>query len=191
MKDKGILINWSVQKGYGFIDCESYEDDVFIHMSALEHMVRKPSVGDVIFFDRLLDSNGKGRAEYATIKGVETKPHGGFAGNKNIPVINGNGRNSRPGVVLIIMGLVSVLYLYQTFSPEPLPISMPGTVKEFIKKEVSPTKLDNADFICHGKQHCSQMTSCKEAKFYLKNCPNVMIDGDADGIPCDRKLCGY
>ncbi|MGO4326208.1 excalibur calcium-binding domain-containing protein [Cupriavidus sp. 2TAF22] len=40
-------------------------------------------------------------------------------------------------------------------------------------------------FQCQGKQHCSQMTSCEEARFYLRNCPSVKIDGDHDGIPCE------
>lgn len=40
-------------------------------------------------------------------------------------------------------------------------------------------------FQCQGKQHCSQMTSCEEARFYLRNCPGVKIDGDHDGIPCE------
>ena len=42
---------------------------------------------------------------------------------------------------------------------------------------------------CDGRQHCSQMTSCAEAKFYLGNCPGVKMDGDGDGIPCEDHLC--
>jgi len=44
-------------------------------------------------------------------------------------------------------------------------------------------------FSCEGKTYCSQMTSCDEAKFYLANCPNVKIDGNNDGEPCERQLC--
>ena len=42
-------------------------------------------------------------------------------------------------------------------------------------------------FQCRGKTHCSQMTSCEEAMFYLKNCPGTKIDGDGDGIPCEKQ----
>ena len=45
-------------------------------------------------------------------------------------------------------------------------------------------------FACQGKQYCSQMTSCEEATFYLKNCPDVKIDGDGDGIACEEQWCG-
>ena len=34
------------------------------------------------------------------------------------------------------------------------------------------------NFACEGKTRCTEMTSCEEAKFYLKNCPGVEIDGD-------------
>lgn len=45
------------------------------------------------------------------------------------------------------------------------------------------------EYQCEGKIYCSQMTSCEEAKFYLKNCPDVKIDGDGDGIPCESQWC--
>ncbi|RZJ59372.1 MAG: excalibur calcium-binding domain-containing protein [Acidovorax sp.] len=46
-----------------------------------------------------------------------------------------------------------------------------------------------ARFSCDGRVHCSQMTSCEEAQFFLKNCPGTKMDGDSDGIPCERQLC--
>lgn len=45
------------------------------------------------------------------------------------------------------------------------------------------------EYQCEGKIYCSQMTSCEEATFYLRNCPNVKIDGDGDGIPCESQWC--
>ena len=42
---------------------------------------------------------------------------------------------------------------------------------------------------CDGRQYCSQMRSCEEAKFFLKNCPNPKMDGDLDGIPCEKQHC--
>ncbi|NRD75812.1 excalibur calcium-binding domain-containing protein [Shewanella sp. VB17] len=49
-------------------------------------------------------------------------------------------------------------------------------------------------FSCEeGKQHCSQMRSCSEAKYYLylKNCPYTKMDGDSDGIHCERQHCSH
>ncbi|UBB19101.1 excalibur calcium-binding domain-containing protein [Comamonas odontotermitis] len=33
------------------------------------------------------------------------------------------------------------------------------------------------------------MTSCQEATFFLENCPSTKMDGDGDGVPCERQLC--
>jgi hypothetical protein len=46
-----------------------------------------------------------------------------------------------------------------------------------------------AAFKCDGRIYCSQMTSCAEAKFFLKNCPGTKMDGDNDGIPCESQWC--
>lgn len=44
-------------------------------------------------------------------------------------------------------------------------------------------------FRCDGRQYCSQMNSCEEAKFFLAHCPNTKMDGDRDGIPCEEQWC--
>lgn len=46
-------------------------------------------------------------------------------------------------------------------------------------------------FRCEGKTHCSQMSSCEEAKFYIHNCPDTEMDGDGDGVPCESQWCGH
>jgi hypothetical protein len=33
------------------------------------------------------------------------------------------------------------------------------------------------------------MTSCAEATYFLKHCPNTKMDGDHDGIPCESQWC--
>ncbi|CAM3702176.1 excalibur calcium-binding domain-containing protein [Rheinheimera salexigens] len=43
-------------------------------------------------------------------------------------------------------------------------------------------------FRCDGRQHCSQMKSYDEAVFFLRNCPDTKMDGDNDGIPCERQF---
>ncbi|MGF1884097.1 excalibur calcium-binding domain-containing protein [Vibrio splendidus] len=41
-------------------------------------------------------------------------------------------------------------------------------------------------FTCDGRQYCSQMTSRKEAVYFIQHCPNSKMDGDNDGIPCEH-----
>ncbi len=49
---------------------------------------------------------------------------------------------------------------------------------------------NNVSFRCSGKIYCSEMSSCAEAIFYLRNCPGTKMDGDHDGIPCEKQWCG-
>ena len=46
-----------------------------------------------------------------------------------------------------------------------------------------------AAFKCDGRTHCSQMTSCAEATYFLRNCPGTKMDGNNDGVPCERQWC--
>ena len=41
---------------------------------------------------------------------------------------------------------------------------------------------------CGAKRHCSQMTSCGEALYYLRRCGVRALDGNRDGVPCES-LC--
>ena len=52
----------------------------------------------------------------------------------------------------------------------------------------SPTE-NNSRFRCDGRIYCSEMTSCAEAMFFLNHCPNIKMDGDEDGVPCERQWC--
>ena len=60
---------------------------------------------------------------------------------------------------------------------------------------ISATSADSAApppgaYTCDGRRYCSEMHSCEEATYFLQNCPNTKMDGDHDGIPCERQWCG-
>ena len=44
-------------------------------------------------------------------------------------------------------------------------------------------------FSCDGRTRCSQMNSCEEATYFVRNCPRVEMDGDGDGVPCESQWC--
>jgi hypothetical protein len=44
-------------------------------------------------------------------------------------------------------------------------------------------------FSCDGRTHCSQMTSCAEATYFIEHCPGTKMDGNNDGVPCERQWC--
>ncbi len=42
--------------------------------------------------------------------------------------------------------------------------------------------------VCGSKTYCREMRSCDEALFHLNECGLARIDGDGDGLPCE-KIC--
>jgi hypothetical protein len=42
---------------------------------------------------------------------------------------------------------------------------------------------------CDGRTQCSQMSSCTEAKYFLQNCPDVQMDSNRNGVPCEKTWC--
>lgn len=58
--------------------------------------------------------------------------------------------------------------------------------------ELPPEAPANA-YRCDGRVYCSQMTSCAEAKWFLRNCPGTKMDGEGkgDGVPCERQWCPH
>lgn len=53
----------------------------------------------------------------------------------------------------------------------------------------APARVAESAFRCDGRTHCSQMRSCEEATYFLRNCPGVKMDGDHDGVPCEQQWC--
>jgi micrococcal nuclease len=58
------------------------------------------------------------------------------------------------------------------------------------KKDSSATAAGVFRRSCDGRTFCSQMTSCEEATWFLKNCPGAKMDGNRDGVPCEAQWCG-
>lgn len=62
---------------------------------------------------------------------------------------------------------------------------VPDAIPEPVVVESAP----DTRFTCDGRTHCSQMTSCAEATYFLKNCPGTKMDGNYDGVPCEKQWC--
>jgi cold shock CspA family protein len=69
---KGKLKRWNEARGFGFIEPISGNSDIFIHISALKNMSRRPVIGDLIYFQLQTDTNRKSKAVNAKIEGVST-----------------------------------------------------------------------------------------------------------------------
>ncbi len=58
-----------------------------------------------------------------------------------------------------------------------------------VNANAASAKAAASKFSCDGRKHCSQMTSCAEATYFLQHCPNTQMDGNGDGIPCEKQWC--
>lgn len=68
-------------------------------------------------------------------------------------------------------------------------------MKQHVTQKYQPTRntisevRKTSNFQCDGRTHCSQMKSCEEATFFLNHCPSTKMDGNGDGIPCEKQWC--
>lgn len=57
------------------------------------------------------------------------------------------------------------------------------------KTSATKAKPTPTAFRCGTKSTCSQMNSCQEAIFFLKQCGVRKLDRNKDGVPCES-ICG-
>ncbi len=181
---EGKLKNWNEEKGFGFISLKNEPKDIFIHISALKKMARRPNIGDIITFEIHIDNNGKKRATNAQIKGVA------LIANKGSKLRNKTKNNNKVVSKLALVFLLPIvgygIYFSVMQSKNPLVIEQEQTIIAPVKQK---EKMYKTNFSCLGKEYCSQMESCEEAIFYLNNCNDTKIDGNNDGVPCESQWC--
>lgn len=94
-------------------------------------------------------------------------------------------------VMLIVVALGSYVYTkYQRRVPDARAAQSQARIKGSLADQGAQVETPPATmFRCDGRTYCSQMTSCAEATYFLQNCPGVKMDGNNDGIPCERQWC--
>jgi uncharacterized membrane protein YsdA (DUF1294 family)/cold shock CspA family protein len=76
---KGQLITWKDDKGFGFIKPEQGGQEIFLHISEIKILTRRPRVGDTIGYNTITQ-NGKLRACDAFIVGDrQSQQNGGMS----------------------------------------------------------------------------------------------------------------
>lgn len=197
----GTLKKWNAERGFGFVVAENGDLELFVHVSAFPRDGHQPVVGEPLSFEIQLGKDGRKRAVQVRRPGVvsaaplrsrerpsETRQH--VARRRPEPVRS----SSVVGKLFLLVLLLAVGWFgysqYQRYvsarsqsSPSPQ-----GLMANPISSPSASPPAEPA-FRCDGRLHCSQMTSCSEAKLFLKNCPGVKMDGDGDGVPCEQQLC--
>lgn len=89
-------------------------------------------------------------------------------------------------VMLVLVGLVA----WKAYDSWQMRQTLPAVLEIPAAFSTSNmVKTPSLTFKCDGRTYCSQMISCQEATYFLKNCPGVKMDGDNDGVPCEQQLC--
>ncbi len=175
MRTHGTLTKWNDDRGFGFISPAQGNEEVFVHISAFPRDGERPRINELISFETETGPNGKLRA----IRVMRPGQHSASLR----PLAKGH-PNKSSGIVGIVISLLAIatigVYGYSRFTrtaPEPSAVQA---------ATASPAP---STFKCDGRTMCSQMTSCAEARYFLKHCPNTKMDGNNDGEPCEQQWC--
>ncbi len=205
----GKLSKWNGERGFGFIVSDDSGQDLFVHISSFPRDGNMPMDGEPLTFEVEPDGPNKKRAVRVQRGGLEQprrpRPYQPVTEHPSrSPARKGFG--SRVIVVLLLAGFG--MYGYKHY--EARASQMRGAVMESVGDEspasagynkpvarpqtpikplISATPQASAGFRCDGRNTCSQMTSCQEATLFLKNCPGMKMDGNHDGIPCEKQWC--
>jgi cold shock CspA family protein len=187
MRFDGKLDKWNDDRGYGFITPTRGGEPVFVHISAFPRDGRRPQLGEALTFEVEPAGDGKKRAIKVERPGATARPSAravprDVSEQPHRPAR----RRSLAGTVITVLLLAGVGgFAFVQFkaarsglAPSSERAPAPSAARESVQA-----------FRCDGRTHCSQMTSCDEAKFFLKNCPGTKMDGDGNGIPCEAQWC--
>lgn len=90
-------------------------------------------------------------------------------------------------ILVLALLMFSIWKCYENYQGRKLsavPSEQPSTLNFTGQPDSTAT-----NFACDSRKYCSQMTSCAEATYFLKNCPGVKMDGNNDGVPCEQQWC--
>jgi len=178
MRTHGTLTKWNDDRGFGFITRAKDAPDLFVHISAFPEDGARPRLNELISFETEAGPDGRQRAVRVMRPGQ--RPLG-----RHAAVRERRGLKDRwlscLFMLLVITGLGA--YGYFQYTKRVAPANDPTS-----SVSVLPASAPSG-YSCDGRTTCSQMTSCAEAKFFIRYCPNTQMDGDSDGVPCESQLC--
>lgn len=188
MRYDGTLKKWNAERGFGFIVADDGGQELFAHISAFPRDGQLPALGERLSFEVEPDRDGKKRAVRVHRAGVVQAARAHTA-NRSLR-LSRTGHNQREagiGSKLIVLAILAALgwYGYSKYANYATKIPSAPTTR------AEPALSTPAGFQCDGRKYCSQMTSCKEAKVFLKNCPGMEMDGNHDGVPCEQQWCTH
>ncbi|MBB4128644.1 cold shock CspA family protein [Xanthomonas translucens] len=186
MRTHGTLIKWNEERGFGFVRSAHGDAEIFVHIAAFPRDGVRPRLGELISFDLEQDAEGRPRAVRVMRPGrAPTAPARSAAADVPRRSV---WRNLLAALLVIGIGAGAYSLIAPRFAAMPAPAT--GMAPATASAPGIPAAASSVQhFQCDGRTHCAQMTSCEEATYFLRNCPGVQMDGNHDGVPCERQWC--
>lgn len=185
MRFDGILIKWDDERGFGFIAPRLGGQEIFIHISSFPRDGRRPGLNEALSFEIELNSEGKKRAINVQRPARPASAPSARTQRKAPAPRRGLFNTAVALVLMVSLGVYAFSQISRRAVSPPEPEE--ESASPVAAAQARPQPLLNAK--CDGRTHCSQMTSCAEATYFLKNCPGVQMDGNHDGVPCEQQWC--
>ena len=87
MREKGKVVRWDDDKGFGFIESSDGGGSVFVHISAVVQHGRRPQVGDEVSYRLSQDARGRPRADSVRYADRQGRAASIRAGVSALPII--------------------------------------------------------------------------------------------------------
>ena len=182
MRFNGTLTKWNDDRGFGFITPEPGQEEIFVHISAFPRDSARPSIGERLSFEIELGNDGKKRAIRVHSQASQGVP---IRTRRTAPRRSNRKPLSSALGALVVVAAIGGYFAYSNLMPEH---SATSILTEYSAESTTPATEDRT-FRCDGRIYCSQMTSCAEARYFLKHCRDTRMDGDGDGVPCEDQWC--
>lgn len=196
MRFEGTLATWNDDRGFGFIQPTQGGQELFAHISAFPRDGQRPQLHENLSFEVALGQGGKKKA--VAIQRPRTVAPLSTGGRRTPPQLARRPSTGVFGKLLALLLVCAVLgagyWKYdarQKMRASAAAAESGDDATPAVRTTPTPALLVSSNFRCDGRQHCSQMTSCAEAKFFLKNCPDPKMDGNGDGVPCEQQWCTH
>lgn len=91
-------------------------------------------------------------------------------------------------LIVILLVCVAVWQIYSKKQSKPMDVNSVDSGSAMARSEIEASTASKPAqiFSCDGRVYCTEMTSREEAEFFIRNCPGTKMDGDSDGVPCER-----
>ena len=196
MRFEGTLAKWNEDRGFGFIQPTEGGQELFAHISAFPRDGQRPQLHENLSFEVALGQGGKKKAvSIQRQRAVSPLSSGSRRVPPQMARSTSTGMFGKLVALLLVCAVLGAGYWKYDARQQARANAAAAQAESWdgtrpaARTPSTLAPMVSSSYRCDGRQHCSQMTSCAEATFFLKNCPDTKMDGNNDGVPCEQQWC--